>query len=155
MDLYHSVNIHYVTRIQALPYSAEDDVFHTSRSGARGAGEYEKHRPRPSTRFALSCIQYFMQGKDVFCIIPRVFGKTLANWWIFGVGIFYRTWTVKLMNCACASASKVSFTIQVRWKSPPQIFLDLLMLPNSAHMFKYYWFQSLSKNSKWLDKQVV
>ena len=28
-------------------------------------------------------------------------------------GNFYRTWTVKLMNCACASAGKVSFTVQV------------------------------------------
>ena len=37
-------------RSQALPYSAKDDVFWTSRSGARGTSEYEKHSPRPSTR---------------------------------------------------------------------------------------------------------
>ena len=29
-------------------------------------------------------------------------------------GDFYRTWTAKLMNCACASAVRVSFTVQVR-----------------------------------------
>ena len=31
---------------------------------------------------------YFMQGKDVFRVIPGVFGITLANRRIFGIGIF-------------------------------------------------------------------
>ena len=47
-----------------------------------------KHRPRPSTRLALRCIRYFMQGKDVFRVIPGVFGITLENRGIFRVGIF-------------------------------------------------------------------
>ena len=46
--------VNYVTGGQALPYWAEDEVFRTNRGGARAAGEYEKHRPRPSTRLALS-----------------------------------------------------------------------------------------------------
>ena len=41
--------VNYVTRSQALPYSAEDDIFRT----------------KPRARFTLSCIRYFMQGKDV------------------------------------------------------------------------------------------
>ena len=42
-----------------------------------------------STRLALSCIRYFMQMKDVFRVIPGVFGIiTLANRKIFGVGTF-------------------------------------------------------------------
>ena len=50
--------VNYVTQSQALPYSA------------------------------LSCIRYFMQGKDIFRVILGMFGITLANRGIFGVGIF-------------------------------------------------------------------
>ena len=59
-----TVIIYYVTRSQALPHSAEVDVFRTS-----------------------NCIRYFMQ-EDVFRVIPGVFGITLANEEIFEVGIF-------------------------------------------------------------------
>ena len=30
-------------------------------------------------------------------------------------GDFHRTWTVKLMNCACSSAGKVNFTPNIPW----------------------------------------
>ena len=73
------VIVHYVTRNQVVSYSAENDVFRTSRSGVRGVDEYEKHHPRPSTRLALSCTRYFMQGKDIFRFISEVFGIKLAN----------------------------------------------------------------------------
>ena len=105
--------VHNVRRSQALSYSTEDDVFRTSRSRVRGTGECEKHHPRPSTCLALSCVRYFIQGKDVFYVFLGVWYniRKLGNIW---GGDFYCTWTVKPMNCACASACKVCFTVQVR-----------------------------------------
>ena len=35
------------------------------------------------------------------------------------------------MNCACAAAGKVYFTVQVWSKSPPHIFPYMLMLPDT------------------------
>ena len=55
-----------------------------------------------------------MEGKDVFRFIPGVFGNIRKSGKIWG-GDFYRTWTVKLMNCACANADKAIFTVQIRY----------------------------------------
>ena len=56
-----------------------------------------------------------MQRKHAFRVIPGLFGNIRKSGNILG-GDFYRTWTVKLMNYACTSAGKVSFTIQIQLK---------------------------------------
>ena len=54
-----------------------------------------------------------MQRKHVFRVILGLFGNISIPGNIWGGDIF-RTWTVKLIKHACASAGKVSFTVQVR-----------------------------------------
>ena len=55
----------------------------------------------------------FIQGKDVFRVIPGLFGNISKSGNIWG-GDFYRTWTVKLTLPALAHAQFMSFTVQVR-----------------------------------------
>ena len=68
-----------------------------------------------------------MQRKHVFSVVPGLFGNISKSRNIWG-GDFHRTWTVKVTLLALGYVQFISITVQVRQKSPPQIFPELLML---------------------------
>ena len=71
--------VHYVTRSKALPSEAEHALGSKSHT-----------------------IFYARDGRFL-CHSGSVWYNISKSWNIWG-GDFYRTWTVKLMNCACANA---------------------------------------------------